>query len=62
MSNPEHLKIFECGAQEWNKWREENPDVRPDLSAADLSAVNLYKINLSRAYLNRGRSNVPPFS
>ena len=36
MANPEHLEILKQGVEQWNKWRKENPDVRPDLSGADL--------------------------
>jgi hypothetical protein len=51
----------------WNKWRDENPDIRPDLresrlsgaklsgvdlSAADLSAAVLYEVDLSWADLS----------
>ena len=36
MANEEHAaKLYE-GAEEWNKWRKENPDVRPGLSNSDL--------------------------
>ncbi len=28
MANPEHLEILKRGVSEWNKWREENPNVR----------------------------------
>ncbi|MEL6126996.1 MAG: pentapeptide repeat-containing protein, partial [Pseudomonadota bacterium] len=32
MANPDHVaKLFE-GVEAWNQWREENPDIRPDLS------------------------------
>ena len=31
MANKEHLKILKQGVEAWNKWREENPDVKPDL-------------------------------
>lgn len=31
MANKEHLKILKQGVEAWNKWREENPDVEPDL-------------------------------
>lgn len=41
MANPEHLKILKQGVEAWNKWREENPDIKPDLSQADLSGANL---------------------
>ena len=32
MANEEHLKILKRGVEEWNAWREEHPDIRPDLS------------------------------
>ena len=51
MANEEHLKILKQGVEAWNRWREENPDVRPDLSRADLRAANLIAANLSGADL-----------
>ena len=41
MANKEHLKILKQGVKVWNKWREENPKVRPDLVEADFSGVDL---------------------
>ena len=29
MANPEHLEILKQGVEQWNKWREEHPEVRP---------------------------------
>ena len=40
MANPEHLEILKQGVEQWNKWREEHPDVRPDLHDADLYGAN----------------------
>ncbi|HEX6292948.1 MAG TPA: toll/interleukin-1 receptor domain-containing protein [Herpetosiphonaceae bacterium] len=40
MANEEHLAILRLGVWQWNKWREENPDVRPDLSHAELQKPN----------------------
>jgi hypothetical protein len=37
MANPEHLAILKQGVEVWNKWREENPGIKPDLIGADLS-------------------------
>jgi hypothetical protein len=31
VAKKEHLKILKQGVEAWNKWREENPDVKPDL-------------------------------
>lgn len=36
MANEEYLEILKQGVNAWNRWREDNPDVRPDLSGADL--------------------------
>ncbi len=49
--NPEHLKTLKQGMEVWNRWREENPDVRPDLFSADLGGANLGGANLSAADL-----------
>lgn len=46
MANPEHLKILKQGVEVWNRWRAENPEVRPDLSDVDLCEMRLYKANL----------------
>ena len=40
MANPEHLKILKNGVEAWNKWREENPQIRPDLVGADLRGAD----------------------
>ncbi len=41
MANEEHLKILKQGVEVWNKWRQENPEIEPDLVGADLIGVNL---------------------
>jgi len=51
MANPEHLKILKQGVEQWNKWREEHPDVEPDLSGANLLRADLYGANLRDANL-----------
>jgi TIR domain/Pentapeptide repeats (8 copies) len=52
MANPEHLAILNRGVEEWNEWRSEHPDVRPDLREAKLSGENLSGANLSEADLS----------
>jgi len=37
MANLCHYRIIREGVEVWNRWRTENPSVKPDLSAADLS-------------------------
>jgi len=39
LANKEHLAIIGRGIDVWNGWRDENPDIAPDLSGADLSTV-----------------------
>ena len=50
-----HLIILKKGVEQWNKWRSENPEIRPFLYEADLSqktfGVNLRFANLSNANL-----------
>ncbi len=51
MANDEHVAMLKQGVTAWNVWRDENPDIRPDLSAASLSGARLIKVNLSKADL-----------
>jgi hypothetical protein len=57
MANQEHLDILKQGVQIWNQWREEHPDIEPDLSkaalrGADLSEADLIGATLSKADLS----------
>jgi len=38
MANTEHLKILNQGVEGWNKWREQHPEITPNLRSggADL--------------------------
>ncbi len=51
MANEEHIGLLKKGTESWNKWREENPDVKPDFAKADLRGAKLQKANLSNANL-----------
>ena len=53
MANPKHLNLLKQGVEVWNRWREENPEIRPDLRQADLREANLDLANLSGANLRR---------
>ncbi len=53
MANQEHVDILKQEAAIWNAWREEHPDIRPDLKDADLSFTYLRHANLSSANLSR---------
>jgi len=52
MADKEHLKILEQGVAAWNKWRQENPELTPDLSDANLSMTGLSDANLAGADLS----------
>lgn len=51
MANPEHLKILKQGVEVWNKWRQENTEIRPDFNGADLTKAVLCEANLWNADL-----------
>src|SRR4051812_35846451 len=44
MANEEHVALLKQGVDAWNKWRRENPKVRPDLREAYLRGANLLGI------------------
>ena len=51
MAKKEHLDILKQGVNEWNKWRDKNSEIRPDLSGADLDGADLREANLGEANL-----------
>jgi hypothetical protein len=58
MANEQHLKLINEAIEKhdiaiWNKWRQENPDIRPDLSGADLRETDLNYADLSKSDLNK---------
>jgi uncharacterized protein YjbI with pentapeptide repeats len=57
MASEEHVKILKQGVEVWNRWRKENPGVRPDLHGADLSTADLRGANLNGANLSRADLN-----
>jgi Pentapeptide repeats (8 copies) len=62
MANEEHLAILKKGVAAWNEWREQHPDVRPDLREANLSEANLRRADLHLANLggaNLGEADLP---
>ncbi len=49
MANQEHLDILKEGIKAWNAWREQHPDIKPDLRWASLVHLNLRGAMLSDA-------------
>ncbi|MDO9459912.1 MAG: pentapeptide repeat-containing protein [Alphaproteobacteria bacterium] len=53
--NPEHLAILRQGVEVWNKWWEENPNIRPNLTGVDLRGADLRGYNLRLAILRKAK-------
>jgi hypothetical protein len=51
MANPLHLRILKRGVTAWNKWREEHPDVLPNLNRVGLNGAYLVKADFVGASL-----------
>jgi uncharacterized protein YjbI with pentapeptide repeats len=51
MANAEHLAKLKEGVEVWNKWKENHPDVVPDLDDAHLNVADLKGANLEKASL-----------
>jgi hypothetical protein len=49
--NESHLARLKEGVAVWNKWRQENPSITPELSKANLRCADLSQANLSQADL-----------
>jgi len=61
MPNQEHFDRLKQGTGTWNTWRQQHPEIQPDLSDAYLSGANLSDADLSRADLfnaNLSRANL----
>jgi uncharacterized protein YjbI with pentapeptide repeats len=50
--DPEHLRILNKGRDVWNQWRQENPEIIPNLSEAPLANKNLWGYNFANANLS----------
>jgi uncharacterized protein YjbI with pentapeptide repeats len=51
MADQEQLERLQRSAEEWGQWREDHPEIRPDLSFANLNGAFLSGTDLSRADL-----------
>ncbi|HEY9627562.1 MAG TPA: pentapeptide repeat-containing protein [Coleofasciculaceae cyanobacterium] len=53
MSDPIHLTYLDHGVEKWNEWRDESPNIKPDLSGAYLFSKNLGSVNFCGADLGK---------
>lgn len=47
MANQQHVDVLKQGVEAWNKWREEHPNIKPDLRGANLVRINLFWVRFS---------------
>jgi TIR domain/Pentapeptide repeats (8 copies) len=52
MANPEHLEILKQGVNVWNEWRDEHPEIIPNIRNAKLKSADLSHANFSHANLD----------
>jgi len=52
MADNEHFELLMRDVDAWNKWRADNPKVKPDLSYAVMRGADLTLVNLTHAQLH----------
>ena len=62
MANEEHLQKLQVGPVSWNRWRADNPEVKPDLSGINLARIYLRQANLAGADLTGAPISQEPSS
>jgi uncharacterized protein YjbI with pentapeptide repeats len=63
MANDDHIAHLKKGVAAWNAWREENPNIRPDLSGANLGGAELTEEELIDIRSSKSKAtNVIAFS
>ncbi|HTI14596.1 MAG TPA: toll/interleukin-1 receptor domain-containing protein [Dictyobacter sp.] len=53
MANSQHLNILHQGVKKWNQWRQNHPEIIPDLQCASLPDLSLIDINFQRTNLKQ---------
>ena len=53
MANPKHLEILRQGVDVWNQWRQENPDILPNLESIGMDESAQEEVNISPFELRR---------
>jgi uncharacterized protein YjbI with pentapeptide repeats len=57
MANVEHFNKLRGDLNDWNEWRKDNPQIKPDLTSAPLQGAVLINADLSRANLSGAHLN-----
>ncbi|SRR6266487_1599961 len=60
MANQKHLDILKQGVNTWNQWRQDHPDIQPNLTDANLSRVRLSETgkNDTSIWIDFSRTNL----
>ena len=58
MANQKQLKILKQGVEVWNKWREEDSEVRANLHGANLEWANLQQARLAEKIAEKKRGQI----
>ena len=53
MASDEHVALLKQGVAAWNAWRDQSPDIRPDLTKANLANSTIGSSSLNDAKLSR---------
>ncbi len=53
MANFKHVEILTQGVVAWNQWREQNPNIKPNLSGTNLFQAHLAQVNLRQTDLRK---------
>ncbi len=53
MANHKHVEILFQGVDAWNRWREQDVDIKPNLSGSNLNGANLAHANLRQTDLRK---------
>lgn len=67
MANQQHVDTLRSSREQWNKWRQDHPELKPDLKEAnlqgldlrwyDLSEADLFNANLTKADMRHAKLN-----
>ena len=55
MADNDHVALLKQGMEAWNKWREENPGIKPDLGGANLTEARPVEGGPDRGKAERNR-------
>ena len=61
IANPDHEQRASYAVAVWNRWRDDHPEIAPDLSGAEFNKANLSGADLRGAMLERRQLKTAKF-